>query len=236
MITLKKSKSLQEITEEWDRIASFREKQVQSQKDYSANCILAPSILKELQNLPSTIDIGCGTGWLTSRASDFTKYVVGVDPSKKSIEIAKFYNSNKITKYYSKTIEEYSKSGDTFDVAISNMAVSCSPNLASFLKASRKVIKASGHFIFTIPHPCFWPIYWGYSSDPSYEYSKTFAVEGEFKIQNETTSFLTTHFHHPLELYIREIKSANFLIESINELEGKGFPFPRFVLIKLKAV
>jgi hypothetical protein len=71
MITLKKSKTLQEITEEWDRIASFREKQVKSHKDHSADCILAPSILKELHNSPSTIDIGCGTGWLTSRVSEF---------------------------------------------------------------------------------------------------------------------------------------------------------------------
>ena len=98
MITLKESKSLQEITEEWDRIASFREKQVQSQKDHSANCILAPSILKELQNSPSIIDIGCGTGWLTNRASELSKYIVGVDPSRKSIEIANSHNSNELTR------------------------------------------------------------------------------------------------------------------------------------------
>lgn len=236
MITLKKSKTLQEITEEWDRIASFREKQIQSQKDHSANCILAPSILKELQNSPSTIDIGCGTGWLTIRASECSKYIVGVDPSRKSIEIANSHNSNESTCYHSETIEKYSGSSQKFDAAISNMAVSCSPDLASFLGASRQVLKTNGFFIFTIPHPCFWPIYWGYSSDPSYEYSKTFAVEGEFKIQDETSSFLTTHFHHPLELYVREIQAASFKIETINELEGKGFPFPRFVLIKLKAV
>lgn len=236
MITLKKSKTLQEITEEWDRIALFREKQIKSQKDHSANCILAPSILKELHNSPSTIDIGCGTGWLTNRASKFSKFIVGVDPSRKSIEIANSQNSNESTFYHSETIEKYSISGQKFDAAISNMAVSCSPDLASFLAASRQVLKTNGLFVFTIPHPCFWPIYWGYSSDPTYVYRKTFAVEGEFKIQNETSSFLTTHFHHPLEIYVKEIQTACFKIEEINELEGKGFPFPRFVLIKLKAV
>jgi 2-polyprenyl-3-methyl-5-hydroxy-6-metoxy-1,4-benzoquinol methylase len=236
MITLKKSKTLKEITEEWDRIASFREKQVQSQKDHSANYILAPSILNELRNSSSTIDIGCGTGWLTIRASEFSKDIVGVDPSRKSIEIANSNNSNEFTCYHSETIEEYSKSGVKFNAAISNMSVSCSPDLTSFLMATRKVLNTDGLFVFTIPHPCFWPIYWGYSSDPTFEYNKTFAVEGEFKIQNEISPFLTTHFHHPLELYVKAIQSACFKIEAINELEGKGFPFPRFVLIKLKAV
>ena len=235
MITLKKSKTLQEITEEWDRIALFREKQVKSQKDHSANYVLAPAILKMLHLSPSIIDIGCGTGWLTIRASKFSQHIVGVDPSRNSIEIANNQNSNELTSYHSETIEFFSNSGQKFDIAISNMAVSCSPDLSSFLMASRQVLKKDGLFIFTIPHPCFWPIYWGYASDPTYEYSKTFAVEGEFKIQNETSSFLTTHFHHPLELYVKKIKSANFKIEAINELEGKGFPFPRFVLIKLKA-
>lgn len=192
MITLKKSKSLKELTEEWDRIASFREKQIKSRKDHSANCILAPAILKDLHVSPSIIDIGCGTGWLTIRVAEYSKYVVGVDPSVKSIEIAKSHNSNESTSYFKGTIEEYSHSGQIFDTAISNMAVSCSPDLASLLVASRQALKKNGLFLFTIPHPCFWPIYWGYSSDPTYEYNKTFAVEGEFKIQNESSSFLTT--------------------------------------------
>jgi hypothetical protein len=90
-------------------------------------------------------------------------------------------------------------------------------------------------FVFTIPHPCFWPLYWGYASHPHFKYEKSFAVEGEFKIRKEASTFLTTHFHHPLELYASKLADAKFAIESIRELSGRGFPFPRFILIKARA-
>lgn len=236
MITIKKTKSFKQTTHEWDLIAAYRERQVRSQKDHSANCILSPAILNEINDVTSIIDIGCGTGWLTVRAAKKSTYTVGVDPSEKSIDIAKSMNSGSSISYVPSTIEQYSITEKTFDVAISNMAASCSPDLVGFITASRRVLKKNGLFVFTVPHPCFWPEYWGYSSDPHYKYDETFAVEGEFKIQNESSSFLTTHFHHPIEHYIKTITFSGFIIESIRELTGRGFRLPRFMLIVARAV
>ncbi len=217
-------------------IAAYREEQVRTQKDHSANFILSPAILKEIPDSSSIIDIGCGTGWLTVRVEKNSNYTVGVDPSEKSIEIAKSMNSGNSISYLSETIERYSIIGKKFDTAISNMAASCSPDLVGFVVASRRVLVKHGLFIFTIPHPCFWPEYWGYSSDPNFKYNETFAVEGEFKIQNESSSFVTTHFHHPIEHYIKVLRSSDFIIESIRELTGRGFYLPRFMLIVARAV
>lgn len=116
------------------------------------------------------------------------------------------------------------------------MSASSAPDLRAFISASRDILKKKAIFIFTIPHPCFWPLYWGYASHPDFNYQKSCAIEGEFKIQNEATKLLTTHFHHPLEEYVANLSKNRFCIEEIRELAGRGFSLPRFMLIKARAV
>jgi 2-polyprenyl-3-methyl-5-hydroxy-6-metoxy-1,4-benzoquinol methylase len=236
MITLKKTKSLTTIAHEWDAIAALRDEQVCSGKDHSANLVLAPAILKELVDVKTLIDIGCGTGWLTHRAKRFTEFAVGIDPSKESIAVARARHNDSNITYYAQCIESFAGKSREFDTAISNMAVSSAPDLHAFVLAARNILRSGAMFIFTIPHPFFWPIYWGYASHPSFDYRKTCAVEGEFKIQSESTTLLTTHFHHPLEQYVAALTAGRFRIEAMEELTGKGFRLPRFMLIKAFAI
>jgi ubiquinone/menaquinone biosynthesis C-methylase UbiE len=235
MINLKSSKSLSRIAREWDAIAALRDDQVSSGKDHSANFVLAPAILKHLPKATSVVDIGCGTGWLTALAERDATVTVGIDPSHDSIALAQSRHPGRAISYVSESVEAYSLRPQKFQSAISNMAVSSAPNLGAFLGASRRILKKGAAFVFTIPHPCFWPLYWGYASHPEFKYEKSFAVEGEFKIQTETSTFLTTHFHHPLQMYISALATAKFSIESVQELTGRGFNFPRFVLIVARA-
>lgn len=235
MINLRKTKSLSRIVREWDSIAAVRDEQVRTGKDHSANFVLAPAILNTLSRVKSLVDIGCGTGWLTERAAQCAEVTVGVDPSHESITIGRERNEGNRITYFAESIERYSLKGKKFDLAISNMAASSAPDLQSFVSASRSILKKNAMFIFTIPHPCFWPLYWGYASDPRFKYQKSFAVEGEFKIQSEESNILTTHFHHPLEQYISALSVGGFCIEQVTELTGRGFRLPRFMLIKARA-
>ena len=238
MVNLKKTKELLSIAQEWDLIAELREQQISSGKDHSANCVLGPAILDALPKVDYLIDIGCGTGWLTSRAAMHAKAVVGLDPSKKSIAIAQAkYARNSIT-YNTGSIEQYACNQENlkFDAAISNMVASNTPNLKSFFSASRKIIKKNGLFIITIPHPYFWPVYWGYASHPEFYYQNSFAVESVFKIRKQSTNMLTTHFHHPLEQYFSALINTNFSINIVRELYGQGFSLPRFMLIVAHAI
>jgi SAM-dependent methyltransferase len=235
MIIIKKTKSLKHIVHEWNSIAELRDNQVCSGKDHSANFVLAPAILNELKRVRALVDIGCGTGWLTERAATYSRFAVGIDPSDESIAIGNTRHGGTNIAYFAESIEAYALHGRKFDVAISNMAASSAPDLAAFISATRDILKKNSTFIFTIPHPFFWPIYWGYSSHPGFNYQKSYAVEGEFKIQKEASKILTTHFHHPLEQYIAVLSDNRFQVESICELRGLGFPLPRFMLIKARA-
>ena len=236
MITLRKTKCLKSIAREWDTIAELRDRQVCSGKDHSANFVLAPAILGELPKVRALVDIGCGTGWLTERAAKCAETVVGIDPSGESIAIGRERHGGSGITYYAESIENYSGKNRKFDLAISNMSASSAPDLCAFFSASRDILKKNALFIFTIPHPCFWPLYWGYASHPRFNYKKSCAVEGEFKIQYEVSKILTTHFHHPLEQYFTALASSRFRVEAISELTGRGFRLPRFMLVKSRAV
>ncbi|MFD0726762.1 class I SAM-dependent methyltransferase [Lysobacter brunescens] len=237
MISLKNKKNPKILTREWDEIAALREEQISSGKDHSANFVLAPAIIEELPKVYYLVDIGCGTGWLTSRASLYSKKTVGIDPSSESVSLAKVRHSRSSITYLADSVEHYSRRRlrPIFDAAISNMAASSSPDLDAFFVASRKILREKGLFIVTIPHPCFWPLYWGYASHPKFRYDKCIAVESEFKIRRQSTQMLTTHFHHPLHRYLSSLISAGFAVEKLRELTGRGFNFPRFMLIVCRA-
>ncbi|HHA2973339.1 TPA: class I SAM-dependent methyltransferase [Stenotrophomonas maltophilia] len=238
MISLKRSKSLSRITREWDAIAALRERQIATGRDHSANFVLAPAILGELKDVECLVDIGCGTGWLTSRAAFSARATVGIDPSRESIAIAEVEHGGDSIIYSAESVENYARrrSRPKFDAAISNMAASSAPDLEGFFVASRRILRIDGSLILTIPHPCFWPLYWGYASNPKFSYERSFAVEGEFKIRKQATDMLTTHFHHSLERYFSIFGKVGFSVDSLRELYGRGFAFPRFMLIVLRAV
>lgn len=235
MLNLRRAKSLSQIAKEWDAIAALRDDQIASGKDHSANFVLAPAILERLSPGKSLVDIGCGTGWLTARAETNALFAVGVDPSHESIALAQARHPGRSIRYVAESVENFALRRQKFDCAISNMAASCAPDLLAFFGASRRILKRGAPFLLTIPHPCFWPLYWGYASHPRFKYQNTFAVESEFKIRREVSSFLTTHFHHPLELYVSSLVGAGFTIESTVELAGREFDFPRFLLIAARA-
>lgn len=236
MTSIIESKDLSKIINEWDEIASIREEQISSGKDHSANEVLAPAILKLIPKHGDLIDIGCGTGWLTAYVAPLIRNATGIDPSEVSIKIALDRYKRKGVSYLVTTIEDFAKQGITFDVAISNMSASNTPDLDKYIESSRKVLKKNGTLIMTIPHPFFWSIYWQYSEDKNFNYEKTCIIESKFRIQDESTDYMTTHFHHPLQEYVDTIESQGFKIEYLEELKGKGFNHPRFLLIKASAI
>lgn len=236
MTNIISGKEESKIVEEWDSIAAIREYQISSGLDHSAIEVLAPAILKEISKTSGLIDIGCGTGWLTAQAHLLHQNCLGIDPSKKSIEIANEKYGSASLKFFVSSIEKLSLNGMKFDTAISNMVASNVLDLNSFIKSSRQILEPNGTFIMTVPHPCFWPQYWGYVNDKEFSYSETCTVEGNFKIQNGITSHITTHFHHSLENYFNILTSQSFIVEKLVELKGRGFKLPRFLLIRAKAI
>src|ERR1700730_12798854 len=118
-------KSLSQITAEWDSLAPLRYQQIASGTDISYNRVIVPSLIQILPNLEVShvLDAGCGTGLFAKTLSELASKIVGIDPSNKSIEIAKSLRLNR-TSFIQTTAEDYSvRHSATFDVIVANMVL-----------------------------------------------------------------------------------------------------------------
>ncbi|MBN1975298.1 MAG: methyltransferase domain-containing protein [Sedimentisphaerales bacterium] len=235
-----------QIREEWDNISKIRYNQIIDGKDISYRYVILPCVLDlaKKSNFSKVIDIGCGTGVLTSMLAKRSNKVLAIDISPKSIEITKSHcKKQKNILFNTISIEDYAFKckSQTFTLAIANMTIMTCLNLFSFLKAIEKLLIKGGTFIMTGIHPCFWPQYWGYDKAKWFDYKKEIIIEAPFRISKDITEYKTTHIHRPLDMYINMLIRCGFIINKIiepipNNNIQKLYPniwkFPRFIGIR----
>ena len=115
-------------------------------KDYKISKIDRP-----LENL-SILDIGCGGGLLSEPFSRLGAKVVGIDASKKNIEIAKHHlkKSGLNVEYYCASPENFDYK-DKFDVILNMEIVEHVENVEQFIKACTNFMREDGRmFIATL--------------------------------------------------------------------------------------
>ena len=98
------------------------------------------------------LDIGCGGGLLSEPMSRLGASVVGIDASKKNIEVAKFHaKKNKLKINYICTSPEILKIQKKFDVILSMEIVEHVEDINFFIKKSSELLKKNGlMFIATL--------------------------------------------------------------------------------------
>ncbi|MCD4783284.1 MAG: methyltransferase domain-containing protein [Candidatus Eremiobacteraeota bacterium] len=237
-------KTQDDISQEWDRIARLRAGQIKRYKDLSYNFVLVPCILdlSSESEFTSVVDVGCGSGFLAKHIANKSMEFVGVDMSDESVKIAnEMFGDIKNVKFIVSSIENYAKEIKEahFTLAIANMTLMTTISLKKFVRSIWKILMPKSHFIITITHPCFWPIYWEYADKEWFDYKKEIPIEGIFKISLETShGFVTTHIHRPIEKYISCLIEEGFIINRIVEpmpdknVESKYptvWKFPRFL-------
>ena len=241
-------KSLSYIEKEWDEIARHRQEQISSGHDISFAHILKPSILEMLEgcNLNKVLDLGCGTGELTSELGVVSESVVGVDVSSDSIEIAKDTCAKATDiSFYVGTVEEFASqwTGPRFTTAVANMTLMTCLNVDTFIEATAKMVGQGGSLVATITHPWFWPKYRGYANANWFSYDKEIIIEAPFRISAGVIDCITTHVHRPLVSYTDSLFNAGFFIDRIIEpfpsedvqaLYPERWEFPRFLAFRAK--
>ena len=99
---------------------------------------------KPLKNI-KILDIGCGGGLLSEPMCRLGANVVGIDASKKNIEIAKFHaKKNKLRINYKVASPEKLKTKIKFDVILNMEIVEHVENIDFFIKESAKLLKKNG--------------------------------------------------------------------------------------------
>jgi SAM-dependent methyltransferase len=240
------AKAQDELTREWDRLAEERDRQLRTGLDLSFRHVVAPVAVRLLEPADKSLllDVGCGTGHFTAHIAPECEHVLGIEPSTKCVEIARRVCAEAPNVSFANVaVEDFGELDPDRQVtaAVAVMVMMTAPDLDSFVRAVWKRLPAGGVFVSVIPHPCFWPIYWGYASESWYAYLDEIFIEAPFKISSDLTSVMTTHIHRPLERYITAAALGGFIIDALeepmpNEAVSAMYPepwrFPRFLAMR----
>lgn len=168
------------------------------------------------------LDLGCGYGWHCKYAATLgAQSVLGIDVSRKMLEVAKARNADPVIQYDLCSIEEYGYPADRFDLVLSNLGLHYIADLDTVYQNVYRTLKAGGIFLFNIEHPVFtagvdqsWitdedsrPLYWPVDN---------YYLPGERK-----TVFLgqsVTKYHHTLTQILNGLLCAGFRLEAVEEV------------------
>lgn len=234
------------LNAQWDELAALRFEQLQSGHDITYEYVLKPKFDESLMKMrvDRCLDAGCGTGVFTSHLLKYCEEVHGVDPSRRSIALARKRFGSQIH-FHCSTLEKMSDVDSRpkkFDLIVGNMVLMDALDPLRFLHSVRSLLSRRGRYMFTLTHPAFFPIYRGYNKKNWYRYSESMAIEMEFiTTRFKATKLKTIHFHRPLEFYFKAIDAAGLFVRQFCELipdahvasmYPRAWRYPRYLFIE----
>jgi 2-polyprenyl-6-hydroxyphenyl methylase/3-demethylubiquinone-9 3-methyltransferase len=157
-INKKEIEKFSNIAEEWwnpngkfKPLHNFNPIRIKYIKDNIVKDFNIKSLDKPLKNI-KILDIGCGGGLLSEPMCRLGASVVGIDASKKNIEVAKFHaKKNRLKIDYKVASPEELKTSMKFDVILNMEIVEHVENINFFIKESSKLLRKDGvMFIATL--------------------------------------------------------------------------------------
>jgi len=220
------------ISRAWDKLADKWDSGYTDHGDMNRKYVIDPAIFRLIGSVKglSILDAGCGNGYLCRLlVKKDAKMVVGVDLSRRFIEIAKQKEKETplgIT-YHKGTLCNLAMFQDeTFDIVISNLAIMDVNDLEKAVKELHRVLKKDGKLVFSIMHPCFSsPPVHGWVRMPQDSNRKEdwlyWKVDRYFERSMEIWQYLdwppTYSFHRPLSDYIKILIRNGFTITDFEE-------------------
>ena len=174
------------------------------------------------------LDLGCGTGRYALRLADGGATVIGVDPSKRMLELAKEKagDTGRI-EFHQGTIEEMRFPDAHFDLVVSALALSHVRDLEPTMREVARLLKGRGRIVISDIHP-FWPI-------SGHDYVEFYDETGqEYRLPEypHLTEEIWDLFsaNGMLVERIRELKIDSDLVSQVPNLKGyEGVPLAMIV-------
>lgn len=211
----------------WDNVAGWYDRHVSESSDHQRETII-PGTLKLLQpkSGEKILDVGCGQGELCRELAEKGAQVVGVDASRKLIDIAKKRSARFNIHYLVLDASKLEGIQDaTFDAACSILAIQNMEDLEAVAKEMSRVIKRGGRLVWVLNHPCFRiprQSGWGFDEKRKLQYRRVDRYMTELKIPIQmhpgaAPSVHTWTFHRPLSVYFDKLNSHGFNINKLEE-------------------
>ncbi len=216
-----------------DRWIEFTEKGFDVYRDHinTPHFIAALPDIRDLHGL----DIGCGTGHNTRLLAQLCASMVGIDISIHFINFSKQKeNEDPLNiKYVECDATNLPFKDESFDFISSFQCLMDIQEYEKALNEAYRVLKRTGFFQFSVPHPCFWgpQLEWAYHKNGQKKglicndyFSKTptkikeWMFDGVDKAQlGEDQLFKTAYFRRSLTDWFHAITHAGFIVEFIEE-------------------
>ena len=208
------------MPQRWSNNAVIRRKQIETGIDLTFNNVFKPIFIECIAKLAprSILEIGAGTGHLSKELSGQGYQITAIEPSQGMFKIAEevLFGSNVILINCS-SFELQSQ--QKYDLALSHLVAHVVDDLNGFLSSIALQLISGGHYIFSIPHPCFYNDYKKIFAT-EYNYMSPLTKNISFKItKDELNEISGVPYHHrPLSTYINSITKAGITINSFDEI------------------
>jgi 2-polyprenyl-3-methyl-5-hydroxy-6-metoxy-1,4-benzoquinol methylase len=231
-----------QIAREWNEASESWADFVRSGKDYYREEMNNPAAFRMIGNVKGkhVLDLSCGEGYNTRILAGMGARVVGVDFSKKMIELARQKEreeKQRISYYVSDAADLKEFESESFDVVTCLMALMDIQRYEDAVSEVARVLKNNGRFVFSITHPCFEsygamtngePIAeWKYEEGAEEEkkpshlevknYFGTAACEVSWDMDRIAKPFRTLSFHRTLSDYFQALYRNGLLVSRIDE-------------------
>jgi ubiquinone/menaquinone biosynthesis C-methylase UbiE len=211
------------ISDQWDTAAESWVDFVRKGKDYYRDELNNPAFFSLLGNVRGqlVLDLACGEGYNTRKLARKDAVVTGVDLSQRLIDLAKIEEAEdrlNIDYRLSDAARLKEFPADHFDLVTCFMAMQDIENYEKAISEVRRVLKAKGRFVFSIPHPCFEMIVQdGNRISTNAKYFGVAEDHIHWKMERLLKPFETTSFHRTLTDYSRVLHDNGFLIKRLVE-------------------
>lgn len=203
----------------WCNSAKIRREQIESGVDLTFNEVFKPLMVNRVSNLSpkKILEVGAGTGHLSKELSSLGFSVTAIEPSLGMYHVAQEVLEKTSVKLINCTSFELDNQS-LYDASFSHLVAHVVDDLISFFESVGKQLETGGHFIFSIPHPCFYNEYKKFFGE-EYNYMIPMTKNVSFTITNDSNNLISgvPYHHRPLSEYINSLVKSGFAIDGFDE-------------------
>jgi len=211
------------VEDDWDGIAEWYAELV---RGGSAMHRFSRDVL--LKALPVSVigldvlDVGCGEGIVTRGLAGLGARVVGVDPTRALVahaEAAERANPTGAVYRIDDGSDLHTVLDDSVDGATAALSLNNIDDLDAALGSVRRVLRAGGFLVFTVPHPCF--------DAPATETISTpagirravgdYFAEGHWRSTHPHSVRRAGNYHRTISTYVTAVSGHGFVLRSLDE-------------------
>jgi 2-polyprenyl-3-methyl-5-hydroxy-6-metoxy-1,4-benzoquinol methylase len=227
-----------DVRDSWDTSAEAWVDFVRTGKDVTRDKLNNPAAFDLIGDVTrlTVLDVACGEGYNTRILARKGAEVTGVDFSSRLIKSAILEEKKEALgiQYFISDIASLDGfSNDHYDLVSCFMALHDIENYREAVSEISRVLKPRGHFIFSIPHPCFEKISVnGARIEASNRYFEETKYALNWDMERLSMPFRTISFHRTLTDYFNALNSAGLSISRLIEPTLTREAARRFPLLK----